>query len=387
MGRQFGAVEEVVLRLKELLFLSIADVAVLSVDVDIEIVRVDAHSTTDGAPCPVCAVWSNRVHGSYLRFPADVPSAGRNVVLRILRRDRAVAAERLRLGPQAPQWTPEERATWERMNVGRPWFDAPISLLPVAQLYARDVPFLCPPDADLLQVLWCPFDHEMAHPRTALFWRSPATVTDVLDAPPEPPIVQRDCYLPEPCLFSPEQVTEFPHPRELSKELREQLDDMSRWETIDPARYNTYADDPGELYLNNLSTAPGWKTGGWSSWPRTDPKPLPLPRVQHRAGPATHHRLLGVGRRQRDLDRQGRTDQPGPASPGSPGRQLHLDRHHRRLRPPTPCLPGIPGPSAHRTAPVSQAEVLSADVYATLGTAIESSVSNLANNQMMRRGP
>ncbi|MGW3911482.1 transposase family protein [Streptomyces sp. NPDC005070] len=75
--------EEVVLQLKELLFPSIADIAVMSVDVDIEIVRVDAHCTTDGALCPVCGVWSNRVHGSYLRFPADVPSAGRSVVLRL----------------------------------------------------------------------------------------------------------------------------------------------------------------------------------------------------------------------------------------------------------------------------------------------------------------
>lgn len=45
LGRQFGAVEEVVLRLKELLFPSIADVAVLSVDADIEIVRVIAGLT------------------------------------------------------------------------------------------------------------------------------------------------------------------------------------------------------------------------------------------------------------------------------------------------------------------------------------------------------
>ncbi|MET9879769.1 ISL3 family transposase [Actinacidiphila glaucinigra] len=46
--------EEVALRLKELLFPSIADVAVVSV-----------------------------VHGSYLRFPADVPSGGRSVVLQL----------------------------------------------------------------------------------------------------------------------------------------------------------------------------------------------------------------------------------------------------------------------------------------------------------------
>ena len=74
--------EKVVLRLKELLFPSVADVEVLSVDVDIGIVRVDARCTADGAACPGCGAWSSRVHGSYVRFPADAPSAGRRVVLR-----------------------------------------------------------------------------------------------------------------------------------------------------------------------------------------------------------------------------------------------------------------------------------------------------------------
>ncbi|MFJ6598582.1 transposase family protein [Streptomyces violaceusniger] len=75
--------DEVVLRLKELLFPSIADVAVLSVDVNIEMVRVDARCTADGAACPACGVRSNQVRGSYLRFPADVPSGGRSVVLQL----------------------------------------------------------------------------------------------------------------------------------------------------------------------------------------------------------------------------------------------------------------------------------------------------------------
>ncbi|MER5853564.1 ISL3 family transposase [Streptomyces sp. NPDC002012] len=75
--------EEVVLRLKELLFPAIADVAVLSVRVSIETVRVDAQCIADGAVCPVCGVRSNRVHGSYLRFPADVPSGGRSVALQL----------------------------------------------------------------------------------------------------------------------------------------------------------------------------------------------------------------------------------------------------------------------------------------------------------------
>ncbi|MFF4139758.1 transposase family protein, partial [Streptomyces mirabilis] len=39
--------------------------------------------TAAGASCPGCGTWSCRVHGSYLRFPADVPSAGRSVVLQL----------------------------------------------------------------------------------------------------------------------------------------------------------------------------------------------------------------------------------------------------------------------------------------------------------------
>ncbi|WP_030800373.1 ISL3 family transposase [Streptomyces sp. NRRL S-337] len=73
--------EEVGLRLEELLFPSIADVSVVSVDVSSETIRVEARRTTTGSACSGCGSWSIRVHSSYLRFPADVPSAGRRVVL------------------------------------------------------------------------------------------------------------------------------------------------------------------------------------------------------------------------------------------------------------------------------------------------------------------
>ncbi|MFE3775390.1 transposase family protein, partial [Streptomyces sp. NPDC059122] len=73
--------EETMLRLEELLFPSVADVTALSVDVSDETVRIEACSATAGAPCPGCGRQSSRVHSSYLRFPADVPSAGRRVVL------------------------------------------------------------------------------------------------------------------------------------------------------------------------------------------------------------------------------------------------------------------------------------------------------------------
>ncbi|MFF3453989.1 hypothetical protein ACFYXH_06575 [Streptomyces sp. NPDC002730] len=230
-----------------------------------------------GEPWPYCDGPHDRHASPTVLSPDDV---------RLLRRDFAASAERLRLDPEAIAATPEERETWERIKAGRPWSDAPVPLLPVAQLYTRDAPLPCPPGADLLQVLWCPFDHEeAAHPRTTLFWRSSATVADALDAPPEPPVIQSRHYLPEPCLFSPEQVTDYPHPLELSQELRDQLDDMDRWSAIDPADYNSYADDPGELYLTNLSTAPGWKTGGWTRWSPTDPVDRSCPECGTEAVP------------------------------------------------------------------------------------------------------
>ncbi|MEU2264387.1 hypothetical protein ABZ557_29875 [Streptomyces sp. NPDC019645] len=231
--------------------------------------------------------------GGPLRWPADEPwphcegphdrhaASGATHSpddLRLLRRMRAAAAERRLRDPQAPVITPEERETEERLAAGRPWSDGPIAMVPVAQLYARDVPLpSAPPEADLLQVLWCPFDHAEAHPRTALLWRSAATVTDVLDSPPEPPVVQEGWYLPEPCLLAPEQVTEYPGPLELSKELRQELDDVSRWEAAGAAWDSTGAETPQEFYFRNLCHAPGWKTGGWTRWGLTDPMPLPCP--------------------------------------------------------------------------------------------------------------
>ncbi|MFF9645566.1 ISL3 family transposase [Kitasatospora aureofaciens] len=55
--------------------------AVVRVEPVGSVVRVEARSTVDGANCPGCGAWSSRVHGSYLRFPADLPSVGRRVVL------------------------------------------------------------------------------------------------------------------------------------------------------------------------------------------------------------------------------------------------------------------------------------------------------------------
>ncbi|MFK3984820.1 transposase family protein [Micromonospora sp. NPDC050397] len=43
--------------------------------------RTEARSTASGWACPGCESWSSRVHSSYLRFPADMPSGGLRVLL------------------------------------------------------------------------------------------------------------------------------------------------------------------------------------------------------------------------------------------------------------------------------------------------------------------
>ncbi|MFE2146324.1 hypothetical protein ACFXA3_32125 [Streptomyces sp. NPDC059456] len=196
--------------------------------------------------------------------------------VRVLRRSRAAAEDRRRRDPQEPWATPEELATEKRIMAGRPWPEGAIAMLPVAQLYMRDVPLLDRPaqsEADLLQVLWCPFNHP-EHPRTALFWRSEATVAEVLATPPEPSAIQFDTYLPEPCLLTPELVTEYPDYLELGQELQDQLGDWSRWQAAaGVAPDSSYEVAPQELYMDMLSTSPGWKTGGWTRWGLTNPVP------------------------------------------------------------------------------------------------------------------
>ncbi|TYC69443.1 hypothetical protein [Streptomyces sp. CB01881] len=141
----------------------------------------------------------------------------------------------------------------------------------MAQLYVCDIPLLRPPgQADLLQVLWCPFEHEPDYkPPTALFWRSSAEVTDILAAPPEPFAAECDGYVPQPCVLAPERITEYPHHMDLSKELQQQLNDGSRWQAIGVDNPDALA--PHEFYSCELSVAPGWKVGGWPPWGLTDP--------------------------------------------------------------------------------------------------------------------
>ncbi|PKV82781.1 hypothetical protein [Streptomyces sp. TLI_146] len=158
---------------------------------------------------------------------------------------------------------------WMYCRIGHEWSNP---MVPVAQLYARDIPLLRPPGrSDLLQVLWCPSEHDPdSSIPVEVSWRTAADVTDALAAPPEPFEADEYLYIPKPCVLAPEQITEYPHYGELPEELREQTKDPALWQAagvvVDEA-------NPQQLYDDALSHAPGWKIGGWSRWGLTDPVP------------------------------------------------------------------------------------------------------------------
>ncbi|MFF4877973.1 hypothetical protein [Micromonospora sp. NPDC000668] len=141
-------------------------------------------------------------------------------------------------------------------------------MVALAQLRAEDVPDLPRPGgADLLQVLWCPFEHSEGPwgPTVKLRWRREAELTDLLAEPPRGE-VGTDGYVPRPCRLHPEQVVEYPYPEELPEDLRRLVDE-----------------DEDEEYVDTFM-APGWKVGGYANWSLTDLGPTPCPRC---AGPTT----------------------------------------------------------------------------------------------------
>ncbi len=153
-------------------------------------------------------------------------------------------------------------------QVSRPQ-PVPSPLVAVAQLRAADVPDLrpppgTPPGTDLLQVLWCPNDHDIGGgslaPAATLRWRREAEVTSVLGRPPAPATVGHRAYLPRPCVLHPEQVVEYPWWQQLPADLGQQV---RCWDAEHDGRYH-----------RQLAAAPGWKVGGWPQWPTTDPLPL-----------------------------------------------------------------------------------------------------------------
>jgi hypothetical protein len=137
----------------------------------------------------------------------------------------------------------------------------PPPLVPVLQLYAREVPQLPFPDrSDLFQLLWCPNWHAAPWygPHPIVVWRTAAQVGPRLAVPPPPRFdglfsdLAPDDYVPKPCVVHPEPVIEYPHLQDLPDGLAERV---RQWDAEDGGRY-----------WAELSTAPGTKVGGHPRW-------------------------------------------------------------------------------------------------------------------------
>ncbi|MFF9280022.1 hypothetical protein [Streptomyces griseosporeus] len=222
-------------------------------------------------PWPVCTIPHKR--GSGFRY-ADVLRE-REILERAWRRDP-------RRGPNAEEG--EELSRFKRGRHAPHLADTdPIPMLAVAQLYRRDVPGL--PDTgegDLLQVFWCPFErhgesrHEM---HVELRWRRSGEVGTPLTEQPAPEVVGRQELVPNPCVLHPEEVVEHPYLEVLEPALRARLEawegpedeDAEDEETEDGSGVGS-AERPSYIY--DLSTAPGWKVGGYIAWNLTGPAPL-----------------------------------------------------------------------------------------------------------------
>ncbi|MEV4517083.1 hypothetical protein AB0K00_50030 [Dactylosporangium sp. NPDC049525] len=228
--------------------------------------RAAATTTVRLHPRPGTPTAGDSSVGGPLLWPADEPwptctephdeeffPVRRPETVRRARAVLAAAAARAAAGGSA-ELTPEERAAMPEWDASEPYelARAPIALVPVAQVYRRDVPGLGGPrDADLLQVLWCPLVHpdDDYGPRVEMRWRRSADVGEVLAEPPQPVVVLDD-HLPDPCVLHPEQVVEYPDQDLLPEELR--------------ARAEELRERTGYSY-RDLSNADGWKVGGLMS--------------------------------------------------------------------------------------------------------------------------
>jgi hypothetical protein len=157
---------------------------------------------------------------------------------------------------------------------GRREDEDPVPLVPVAQLFYRDVPGLPFADRfDLLQILWCPRDHVNVRnqpsfcPAFQVRWRRADTIADILADPPRPDFTNRD-YVPNTCAVQPEAITEYPDIRTLPEPLERALDEWHRAEDEED-------DECSTAYSFDTAHAPGWKALGYGMyWGIFDPAPV-----------------------------------------------------------------------------------------------------------------
>lgn len=126
-------------------------------------------------------------------------------------------------------------------------------LVALVQLSKQDFPtFPFPAGADLFQLLWCPYVHEVddQRPGYSICWRSPSEFVATLDTPPLPSFN----IVPE-CGFTPEKIVDLPSAWEFAR----------LGETFGAAVRRTLGEH-ADRYMDCAGPAPGLKLFGWPDW-------------------------------------------------------------------------------------------------------------------------
>jgi hypothetical protein len=148
-----------------------------------------------------------------------------------------------------------------------------VPMVPILQLFARDVPGLeFPEGKDLLQLVWCALVHEQDSgpvvPR--LYWRNEAEVVAgglLSEIPGVSEGEYDEDHMPEPSTLSPITAEDYPRWLDLPKDI---------WETWEPRlRLPT----GGSMWPPD-SNVIGTKVGGWPAW--TQPADWPNCESGHR---------------------------------------------------------------------------------------------------------
>jgi hypothetical protein len=192
-------------------------------------------------------------------FPAVAPYA--RTTVRLHPRRGAPTVEQSSVGgplmwPADEPWPECDGPSGYDHDVNTPG-EAAAPLVPVVQLLAGDVPELPFPDGtDVLQVLWCPFDHEpFTAPRPQVRWRRRADVGARLSAMPTPDAGSDPDLVPRACVVAPERVVEYPThdlPGAVWSQIRDAVERVAR--------------ETGWEYETDLAVASGVKVGGYPGW-------------------------------------------------------------------------------------------------------------------------
>ena len=160
---------------------------------------------------------------------------------------------------------------------GDVYYDEPLSLQAVLQLFARDLPpgHTLPGGAELLQVLWCPNDHPNPpdadghdlSPWFTLRWRHGLTGLAPLPEQPRPHTSVKEYDIP-PCVLAIEEITDYPSEALLPEDLADRVEE---WEDDIPQNGHVVTKP---IYPDELGPREGMKFGGHQPWGLTDPFPV-----------------------------------------------------------------------------------------------------------------